>query len=383
VASHDIGPAGLHLAEPLVVQWSWRYAFPTLPLWMLILVLFGLKANRHPQAWLILLPLGLVMLVWRMPLQLLSISDGPVQTIGFFVESGVLAWTIVWLLGRRLATRHRGLSFLLIYAVLCAVGLLSYYLQYEERDEIVPLMIGFGVCCIPLPLAMMLASRFSRGSYSKLRFNLSIVLWTGLTTAATMFVLFAVMAIINFRHLPGMLFLLFVMAIYTLSLTCILCLINLPFLILAFKSPFYRRRFERLFRIEKGHFIVDQRLARLKMEPISKEPTAKPVAAADLLGRWEFYLDQLTLTVRITFRADRTFSQTMLFNRGEVRDCPGGTWHLDGPHVHLDGYVPASHSAGEPRTWWMIDTQDGFALFGGDDADSQSFVPIRRNSTSH
>ena len=55
--SANFGPRD---GPPVVFHWRWWYHVPTLPLWAIAVVLVGLKANRHRQAWLILVPLGLV-----------------------------------------------------------------------------------------------------------------------------------------------------------------------------------------------------------------------------------------------------------------------------------------------------------------------------------
>ena len=39
---------------------------------------------------------------------------------------------------------------------------------------------------------------------------------------------------------------------FTIFVAAVLYLINLPFVVLAFKSPFYRKRFDRMFRIGLG-----------------------------------------------------------------------------------------------------------------------------------
>ena len=44
------------------------------------------KANRDRQTWLILIPLGVVLLAWRMPTRLLSMPDGITETPGFFIQ---------------------------------------------------------------------------------------------------------------------------------------------------------------------------------------------------------------------------------------------------------------------------------------------------------
>jgi hypothetical protein len=381
VASQDIGPLGPRESEPVMIQWNWGYSFPFLPLWAILLLLFALKSNRHRQAWLILLPLGLVLLVWRMLAVLFSIPDEAVESIGFFVESGVLGWTAVWLLGHWLGTRHRSLSFLMIWGAMFAIDLGAFYCHFEDYREIAPLLIGFGLGSAVLPLAMLLSSFFCRGKYSPLRFSLWLLLWTAVITLVLMLVFFFVMMLNNQPNWDILGFILFMLTLYSVFLTGLVYLINLPFMILAFKSPFFANRFEQLFRIQKTYLKAEQRMMPLDDNPISKEPTAKPVEENDLLGRWEFYVDRLTATVRITFWADGTFSQTILSNQDEVRECPGGAWRLEGAYVHLDGYVTVSRPSSEKRIWWMIDTRKGFSLFGGDDADPAAFFPIRRSST--
>ena len=100
VPSQDLGQLGPRDGPPVVFHWRWWYHVPSLPLWAILLLLLVVpKANRHRQAWLILIPLGLVLLVWRMPATLFSLPDGATETMGFFVVSLVMAWTMVWLSG--------------------------------------------------------------------------------------------------------------------------------------------------------------------------------------------------------------------------------------------------------------------------------------------
>ena len=280
---------GPHQGVPVLFQWSWHYSLPdaaalgdTRPA--------AIRAEgQSPSSGVARSScrLGLVMLVWRMPLRLFPISDGQAQTVGFFVESGVLAWSIVWLLGHWLATRYRNVSFLLIYGVLLAVGLLSYYCQYEDYDELAPLMIGFGICCIPLPLAMMLSSFFSRGIYSQPRFGLWLAIVDRPCQPDDDVRPLCRDDDIDLGHMPELLFLLFLMAIYSLSLTCILYLINLPFLMLAFTSPFYTEPLreallhrERLF----DRWPEDRRDRTISRSPTSRRPSRSPKRSPRPLG---------------------------------------------------------------------------------------------------
>jgi hypothetical protein len=110
---------------------------------------------------------------------------------------------------------------------------------------------------------------------------------------------------------------------------------------------------------------------------VSTDPSRKSVRTGDLVGRWQFYLDDASQTVTVDFRPDGRFRQQIVANQGGIRGCPGGSWRLEGSLLHLTGYVPAGGNSGERRTWWFIDTPSGFALFGGDGPDTKSFFPIR------
>ena len=65
----------------------------------MLLVLIVPTVDRHWQAWLIFLPLGLVLLIWRMPLMLLGQSDESTEKLGDFVvamamgvDDGLAPW---------------------------------------------------------------------------------------------------------------------------------------------------------------------------------------------------------------------------------------------------------------------------------------------------
>ncbi len=100
VASYEIVGGGAGISQPVCIQRRWHHRVPSLPLWTLLLLLLVVpKANRHRQAWLILVPLGLVLIVWRMAATLLGLPDEDVETLGFLVVTGAMAWSMVWLLG--------------------------------------------------------------------------------------------------------------------------------------------------------------------------------------------------------------------------------------------------------------------------------------------
>lgn len=380
MASHEIGDYGASISQPVVVSWAWYYDYPTLPVWgLIVLLLIVPKANRNRQAWLILIPLGLVLLLWRMPATLLALPDEVTETSGFFLVSAAMAWTVVWLLADRLATRHRTLTLVVVWTVMWAVGVASYHFYNADPDGWLPSVIGFGFFAAILPLGMLLSGYWCRKSYSRRRFRFWLFVWMLAPVAALML---SYAAFLTMVLEPGMLAMaatmLGVMALASVVYAAVLYLLNWPFLELAFRSPLYRRRFEKLFHVETVSSPESQELQLVDEPPISTDPTSQPVAADDLLGRWQFYQDSASATVTIEFHADGTFTQTVTLNQGGIRYCPGGTWKLAGPWVHLEGYATSGGQSGQSCDWRMIDTPAGLALFGGDGPDASSSFRIKR-----
>jgi hypothetical protein len=374
VASQDLGELGRRESAPVLFHWRWYYHVPALPLWAMVLLLLVVpKANRHRQAWLIFIPLGLVLMVWRMPATLFSMPDGATETLGALLVSGTMAWSMVWLLGHWLGTGSRVFTTVLAWGVMFGIGLLAYRCYFADNDFLVPYVVLYGFGVALLLLAMMLAAYFCRRKLSLGRFVAWLLLSNGVVIAGFLLLYGSLMMFLEPGLLGMVAFAIIVMPV-TPFVTGVLYLPNLPFLVLAFKCPFYRQRFDKLFRIEtRDDSEWEARMLLDVVAPLSTDPTSKPVTADDLIGRWEFYVDRASVTMRLDLRPDGTFGQTMIFNRGGMRQCAGGTWKLEGPLVQLTGYHAAGDSAAQPRTWWMVDTQSGLALRGSDDPDGPPF----------
>jgi hypothetical protein len=223
---------------------------------------------------------------------------------------------------------------------------------------------------------MMLTSYFCGKKNSPPFFFGWLLFWVGVLSVGLMlsYGLLMMILIPGLRDLGQMLIALIPA---TAILGGILYLVNLPFLVLAFNCPFYRERFENIFHSKKED-AEDREHGYLLDESYSTEPTGKPVAIEDVVGRWQFYLDSASKTVVIEFKPDGTFTEEFLPLQGRIQECPGGTWKLEGPKVRLDGYVTAAQGATASRTWWMIDLPNGLGLFGGDGAEAKSYFRLRR-----
>ena len=253
VASQQDRGIGTCVSRPVIVDWHWYYHATTAPLWALIFLLLVIfRANRNRQAWLILIPLALVLILWHTPILLLGTSEATAQTIGCLIVPGAMAWTMVWLLGHRLGSRYSSVSFFLIVAMMLAVGAWSMYYSDEVATSFALYAILYSTAVISLVAAMMLTGRCCRKRFSPKRFGLLLLVGLGVVTVGLPFSIYlAVMLIIPPESRRYVMYGLIAIPIMSAMLAAIINIINLPFLILGLNSPFYRRRLEAMFRVRQ------------------------------------------------------------------------------------------------------------------------------------
>jgi hypothetical protein len=243
---------GTCTSNPVVVYWHWYY--PALPIspWALIAVLLiAPKANRNRRAWLILIPVVVVLSLWRATALLLGIGFEAQQQMGCLVTAGTIGWTAVWLLGHWLGSRFKSLTFLAILAIMAAVGALSFFCCGEGDDSFLPIWIFaiyYGLGVVGLTGGMMLAGRFCRQRFSAIGFGLWLLLWTGVVTVALPTLILVVWIVIAHDSSPGIAGGLVAIPFVATLFAAILYVFNLPFLIVSLYSTFYCRRLETMFR---------------------------------------------------------------------------------------------------------------------------------------
>jgi len=227
-------------ARPLVLQWQWYYHLPSLAFWALALVpLVLVKENRRPEAWSIVAVLLAVVLAGRMIPNLFSASPATVESFGMFVGTLATAWTIVWLLG----PWYPGRVFIPGLALMLAVDALSCLGNYGlEWSQGIGHFISYAIAALGLILPMSLASHFCRCEYPSGRFKGLALLWSSALGAGGMFVFAAVMFLA--AGAPSVFVFGILMALIGGGISGgLIYLVNLPFLILATKVPFYQQRF--------------------------------------------------------------------------------------------------------------------------------------------
>jgi hypothetical protein len=257
IASHDLPRQGLRTSKPVVVDWRWYYHLPALAFWALALPLLAVvKQNRQRQAWAILLAPLVVIVASRMLTSLFSVPSGPAETFAMFLTTLATAWTIVWLLGPWLAEVRGGAAFLIALAMMYLVGLLSYLACFgmAYHKNLPPLAACYTLAVFGLLLPMLLARRSCRTVYSRSRFMTWLLLWMGLTMTGCMLLLDAAMTLITAAAGEGAVADLFIAAVpsavFGVASAIALYVVNLPFMVVALRTDFYRERFFRVLRLK-------------------------------------------------------------------------------------------------------------------------------------
>jgi hypothetical protein len=246
VASQDIGDLGPKEGKAVAYNWKWYYNILPLSLFfILILLLVFVRANRTPRAWLIFVPLLIVNLLWSIFLKVLG--TGSVQSLIFSIlfHSYTVGIASLWLLGHKIANRRRFITFLLaliIMAVAGLIGIISYGMTDFSGEGLSVLML-LGVLALTMLLGFVLSGFMCRNRYSNLRFMLWLALWCEVACLISILVFFLIAFAIDRPSISSFFAILFM--IFSAGLIFGLCayVIIVPYMILAFRSSFYRQRF--------------------------------------------------------------------------------------------------------------------------------------------
>jgi hypothetical protein len=248
VGSSDVGGLGAATGPAATFEWARPSLMPLLLPWLALLGLLALRANRGWPAWWVCLPLGAVTaLAWcARPL----FSFVPSTALDLFCESlqavafGIAA---VWLLSHALGRiPSRFVAFCGMLLVLGGFSLLAYVVRQDwSGPEAAGGLMLLGFFGAATALALSLAGRACRHRYAPLRLSCWVYGWLVLALLAASLPFFLLALLSSGPGLKEEFF--FVVAVLTLATAAFVVL--LPFLILAFASPLYRRRIEALLRV--------------------------------------------------------------------------------------------------------------------------------------
>jgi hypothetical protein len=257
---------GARESSPAVIEWRWYYHVPSLGLWgVLVALLVLVKPNRRAQAWLIWLPVLAVSLGWSMLARLLFFSAETAEFLGGFLTALAASWAAVWLLAPWLARRRILAGLALAMVAMLAVGGV-YYMSVCDfgsfgGPEFLSVLHVAG--SLTLLVATVLGASRCRNADQPRRFLAWLLLWMTVVPVISFPLVVLVILTSTFawsEGLPGFVegFVEFVslaaMALISsliggVLLGVALYLLNLPFLFLAMRNPFYRTRFQDALRL--------------------------------------------------------------------------------------------------------------------------------------
>ncbi len=216
---------------------------------MLVLAIVLVKANRNPNALLVLVPLLIVNWLWLIFKKMLGFPSAQVEMSNMLFYSLTVGIAILWLLAHKLGNRNRFVTFLLAFTIMAVVGFTGVgftgaisYSGPELSRQAVEALILLAILVFTMLLGFVLTGWWCRKSYRPVSFMLWLAVWTVAANLVSMLVVCSIIFIIQ-RISVSISTVLFLVPLQGLILGAFLYAVVLPFMILALRSSFYRQRF--------------------------------------------------------------------------------------------------------------------------------------------
>ena len=250
VSSVDIGDLGPNQGAEVIYKWRWYHNVPSLALWfVLAAALILIKANRTPRILLILVPLLIVNILWFLLTQISS--SGDVEMFNMMFSSLVAGITFLWLFAPKLSRFNPWIAFFLAFALITMFFLLGIvsYLGFGFSQNAVMSLAMLTVLALGMLLGFVLAGWRCRKHYGPVRFMLWLAVWMVAACLACTLVFYVITFFMQKVLIP-ITTILYIASIVGLILAIFLYLINLPYMILALRSSFFRERFYACLRLK-------------------------------------------------------------------------------------------------------------------------------------
>jgi len=257
VSSVDISNLGPKQGAEVVYNWRWYHSIPSLALWLVLAAaLILIKTNRTPRILFILVPLLIVNILWFLLTQMMGFSSSTdVEMFNMMFNSLVTGITFLWLFAPKLGRYNPWIAFFLALALIetvFLVGIVSY-LGFGFSQNAVVALAMLAVLALGMLLGFVLASWRCRKRYGPVRFLLWLAVWMVAACLACTLVFYAivcfVLCFVQKAPIP-ISTILFVASAVGLVFAVCLYVINLPYMILALRSSFFRERFYACLRLK-------------------------------------------------------------------------------------------------------------------------------------
>jgi len=244
--------------RPVIVPWRWFDHFPGLALVGIVVLCVALpRENRRPQALLIFVPLLVLPIAWRMLARLLSVSPVGAEVIGSFVFSFGTGLACLWLIGHWLASQRAIVAMAIAVTGMACVGSLAYVCHFgsEWSEWMVQWLAPLWVAFLTVVFAISLSGYSCRHSYLPGRLMSWQLLWTTVLPVLVLpvvailgaFVLAVGMTLTSTfdgAMITPLVIMAFMSIFFGWFFGVFIYLMNLPFMFLAVRSPFFHQRLQ-------------------------------------------------------------------------------------------------------------------------------------------
>jgi hypothetical protein len=246
VAGTNSGPAGPQENEPVFYHWPWYWHLPRVGPWALLALAVGVpRRNRDRRALLIFIPLAILSLLWPLVAPRMNLGSASGDQFALLFESLVVGLALFWLNADTLR-RYPGFVRLPVSLGLLLLASLVALVSSGRTlsDPVLTIFLIFvAVLGVVLLVALALTRRMVHRRYVPFPFMLWLALWSLLLTTASVALLIAVpLLLLSHAAIEPRIVLL--QSLVGLVLGLCLYALNLPYMLLMFSSPFFRRRFQ-------------------------------------------------------------------------------------------------------------------------------------------
>lgn len=247
VASARIDGAGPFEGQPVFFHWPWYWHLSGLGPWLLLALAVGVpKRNRDRRALLIFVPLAILSLLWPVATKHVNFPSASLDRFNLLFESLVVGLALLWLHADRLRGCPGWVRVPLSLGLMLLAGLVAFVSAGQSLSDpmVIILPIFVAVLGAILLVALALARRMAHRRYAPLAFMSWLAVWTLLLWTVVTILLTMVNPLLNAQGRDDLRLLLKRAVQVGLAMGACLYAVNLPYLLLMFRSPFFRRRFQ-------------------------------------------------------------------------------------------------------------------------------------------
>lgn len=246
VGSQDIGGLGPAESDPVQVDCEWLAGLPRLMPWVIVGLLLVWRGFINAHHWAVVVPLIVIRLVWSLAAQILPFDSISMTMMAQGIGDFSAALAVLWLAMGGLTRSRRWAAFLPSVLIMSIVAALAPLAESPATESI--LTISRLSCVIVAVVAacssMMLAAWCSGKVVFSGRFIVWLLVWLALISVGGIVVIAAIIMLIEDHSLQWFWSQFDDVLLASLIISAVVCLVFLPFLVLAAQSPFHRRRLE-------------------------------------------------------------------------------------------------------------------------------------------